>query len=68
MGQTMCGGSREELDMGVFSTNDLYCKRKKKYNSPYYERQIRKKERRLQRIRNNYIAYKENKRVRSNSN
>lgn len=83
MGQSMCGGVREEpkrtLDLGIFDNSKHFCANMRK-GSPYFKRRIRKAERKVQNAKNLYENYKEaknarqeskvckNRRIRSNSN
>ena len=50
MGQTMCGGARQEpkrtLDLGIFDNSKHFCTMRK--GSPYYRKKIRRAERKLE--------------------
>ena len=63
MGQTMCGGTREEpkrtLDIGIFDNSKHFCTVHK--GSPYYRKKIRKAERRVANAKMIYEGYKEAK-------
>ena len=69
MGQTMCGGAREEpkrqLDLGIFDNSKHFCTVRK--GSPYYRKKIRKAERRVVNARLLYNDYKEKKQERKES-
>ena len=63
MGQSMCGGAREEpkrtLDLGIFDNSKHFCTMRK--GSPYYRKKIRKAERRVKNAKMMYADYKEAK-------
>lgn len=63
MGQTMCGGARQEpnrtLDLGIFDNSKHFCTMRK--GSPYYRKKIRKAERRVENAIILYEDYKEAK-------
>ena len=66
MGQTMCGGAREEpkrtLDFSIFDNSKHFCTMRK--GSPYYQKKIRKAERRVLNAKMVYENYKDTKRER----
>lgn len=69
MGQTMCGGARQEpnrtLDLGIFDNSKRFCTMRK--GSPYYRKKIRKAERRVENAKLLYADYKEAKLERKES-
>ena len=70
MGQTMCGGAREEppkttLDLGIFDNSKHFCTMRK--GSPYYKKKIRRAERKVENAKLIYSDYKEAKRQRKES-
>ncbi len=71
MGQSMCGGAREEpakrtLDLGIFDNSKHFCTLRK--GSPYYRKKIKRAERRVENAKILYQDYRESKRKRANSN
>ena len=63
MGQTMCGGAREEpnrtLDLAIFDNSKHFCALRK--GSPYYRKKIRRAEKRVENAKRIYEDYKETK-------
>ena len=63
MGQSMCGGTREEekrtLDLGIFDKSKHFCTIRK--GSPYYKKKIRRAERRVENAKLLYKDYRETK-------
>jgi len=69
MGQTICGGARQEsqraLDLGIFDNSKHYCTVRK--GSPYYKKKIKRAERKAKNAKLLYEEYRETKLERSNS-
>ena len=69
MGQTMCGGARNEpnrtLDLGIFDNSKHFCTLRK--GSPYYKKKILRAERRVENAKMIYENYKESKLLRKES-
>jgi len=69
MGQSMCGGAREEpkrtLDLGIFDNSKHFCTMRK--GSPYYRKKIRRAERKAANAKRLYEEYRESKLERKES-
>lgn len=69
MGQSMCGGAREEpkrtLDLGIFDNSKHFCTMRK--GSPYYRKKIRRAERKAANAKQLYEDYRESKLERKGS-